>query len=133
MKQTLFVLLCFCFVTAAFAGKVVPLPDITKPKTITVIDNQVFITENIRVTIYSAKDFKKITAFGKRGEGPREFKIMDNAEIGIGVQVSVQPDYILVNSIGKISYFSRTGEYLREVNTHLARGPYGHNFTPIDK
>jgi hypothetical protein len=119
-------------VSGLYAGEnIVALPELQKPKTITVKEQQIFITENVKVLVYSLENFKLLYTFGKRGEGPGEFKIMDNAEIGIGVQISVQPDYILANSIGRISYFSHDGKFIKEKMTQMGRGPYGHNFMPV--
>ena len=58
---------------------------------------------------------------------------MDNAQSGVGVQISIMPEFILANSIGKITYFDRNGKYLKEVNTHRSRGPYGRNFIPVEE
>ena len=131
MKTVLLFMSMWLFAGITMAERIVTLLDLQKPKTITVKDGQIFVTENVLIKVYSATDYRLLHTFGKRGEGPGEFKIMDNAEIGIGVQISVQPEYILANSIGRISYFSRSGEFIREMNTQLGRGPYGHNFTPV--
>ena len=131
MKTLLFAILVVLASGLSAGGKIVAFPELQKPKTITVKDRQIFITENVKVLVYSADNFKLLYTFGKRGEGPGEFKIMDNAEIGIGVQISVQPDYILANSIGRISYFTREGKYIKEKMTQMGRGPYGHNLIPL--
>ena len=113
------------------AGKIIPLPELMKPKLISIEGDQIFIMEMVKTHIYSKKEFKHLKTFGKRGEGPGELKIDGNAEIGLGVQISVRPKYILANSIGRITYFDRDGIYLKEIKTFLDRVPYGRNFSPI--
>ncbi len=131
MTKKILILLLVLSSAMIWGQKVVPLPQIAKPETLSLYKNQIFITENVKVHIFSTLDYRHLMQFGKRGEGPGEFKIQDNVEVGIGIQISVRSDYILVNSIGRLSYFSRDGKYLREINTHKGRGPYGNNFTPI--
>jgi hypothetical protein len=133
MKTIGFIILFVLVGGLSAQEKIVVLPELQKPKTITLKKRQIFITENVKVLVYSAENFKLLHTFGKRGEGPGEFKIMDNAEIGIGVQISVQPDYILANSIGRISYFTREGKFIKELTTQMSRGPYGHNLIPLGK
>ena len=133
MKRLFIIIMIYGCSYFISAQNVITLPEINKPRTIQIFDNQIFITENVKISIYSAKTQKLIRSFGKRGEGPGEFKIMDNAEAGLGVQISIKSDFILANSIGKITYFDRNGKYVKEVNTHRSRGPYGSNFIPVGK
>jgi hypothetical protein len=65
------------------------------------------------ISIYSLKDFKLIKKLRKEGEGPQEFKTF----LGFGLTVDIYPGHILVNSIDKISYFSRKGEFIKEKKT----------------
>lgn len=131
MKNFLVIVLIFFCALFIYGEDIITLPEVNKPRTIQIDGDQIFITENVRINIYSITTQKFIKFFGKRGEGPGEFKIMDNAEAGVGVQISIRPGYILVNSIGKLTWFDRIGKYIKEVNTHKSRGPYGRNFIPI--
>jgi hypothetical protein len=85
--------------------------------------HQVFITEDINVYIYSAKDYSLQKKFGKEGEGPQEFKRHLNP-MREYIRIFVQPKEILVNSIGKISYFTRKGDFIREMRVMLSVGGY---------
>jgi hypothetical protein len=81
--------------------------------------NRLYITQGHQIFIYSLEDFKLIKQFGKLGEGPGEFMVNPNANEG-SVWVYVEPDYILVNSVDKVSYFTLDGEFKKE-----RRCPYG--------
>jgi hypothetical protein len=92
-----------------FAGQAIPLPGISKPQRIYIDQDQCFITEGATVYIYSLKDFRLQKKFGKRGEGPGEFK-----EAGEGIKLAFKPGNIIVTSTGRFSYFSRDGRFIKE-------------------
>lgn len=108
-----------------FGEKVAVLSEISKPAFDFFVDgDQLFITQCATIYIYSLKDFKLQKNFGQRGEGPREFKVHTQEH----VYVSVQPDFILVGSGGKISFFSRDGRFKEEIRNNTKFG----SFTPLD-
>lgn len=98
----------------ADAGKVVPMPQLGKPNSITVDKNHIYITDQASIAIYSLKDFKLEKTFGRRGEGPGEFRLLPQDKIGL--RIVVAEDYILVNSTGRLSFFTKTGEFKNQVN-----------------
>jgi hypothetical protein len=112
MRNILFIVFVF-FLSAVFlSGQIVPLPEIQKPETIIVDQNQILITEFPHVYIYSLKDTRLIKKFGKAGEGPREFFTY------VRIQYDPQnPQYIVVGSHMKMSYFTRKGEFVKEVRS----------------
>lgn len=113
MKRLTVATLCLLvmFTGFAFGTKSVPLPDVLKPLLIEVGGDDLVIAEGAEISIYSLKDFTLIKKFGKAGEGPAEFKLT----LGIlGLDLKLYPDYILVNSLNKISYFTRKGEFIKE-------------------
>ncbi len=91
------------------AAKVVELPDVMKVQTVVVDKGQLFITEGTTIYIYSLKDFKLQAKFGKRGDGPGEFR-----DIGFGVRLEPTPDALIVYSPGRVSYFTRDGKFIKE-------------------
>jgi hypothetical protein len=94
------------------SGELVPLPDIQKPENIIVDQDLILITEFPNVYIYSLKDFGLIKKFGKAGEGPREFFQY------VRIQYDPKnPRYIVVGSHMKMSYFTRAGEFVKEVRS----------------
>lgn len=75
------------------------------------------------INIYSQKDFQLKVKFGGKGEGPREFRVIQGFR--------VLEDYIFVNSPGKNSYFSKKGELIKELRCPPALIPclpVGNNF-----
>ncbi len=108
----------FIFWASFLVGEeVVSLTGLNKPQYLVVDGQQVFITEGATVYIYSAPGYKLQKKFGKRGEGPGEFK-----ESGEGITLAITPSEIIVNSIGRISFFTRNGEFKRESRTTNTRG-----------
>ncbi|UCH97719.1 MAG: hypothetical protein JSV88_12950, partial [Candidatus Aminicenantes bacterium] len=124
MRKLLISFLAVLFLTClASAAKVAVLSELQRPESITVNGHQVFITEDINVYIYSEKDYSLQKKFGKEGEGPQEFKRHSNPRRE-NIRIIVRPKEILVNSIGKISYFTRKGDFIREMKVMLSVGGY---------
>jgi len=113
IRKNLFSLLIILVLGSwVFPGKVVPLPEIKKPENIIVDQNQILITEFPNVYIYSLEDYKLINKFGKEGEGPQEFFQY------VRIQPSPEnPNYIVVGSHMKMSYFTRKGKFVKEVRS----------------
>ena len=124
MRKLLISFLAVLFLTCLVsAAKVAVLSELQRPASITVDGSQVFITEGINVYIYSAKDYSLQKKFGKEGEGPQEFKRHSNPRAEY-IRIVVQPKEILVNSIGKISYFTRKGDFIKEMKVMVSVGGY---------
>ena len=58
------------------------------------------------ISVYSRKDYSRLFQFGKKGEGPGEFKFVGS--------LSSSSKNICVCCPGKISYFSMSGKFLQE-------------------
>jgi hypothetical protein len=102
-------LIFFFFSSAAHAKKLAALPDLLEPLRLTIDTDRFYVTEDTSVYIYSMKDFKLVKKFGKSGEGPQEF----NGNVPI--QVVPRADDLMINSFGKISFYSKDGIYQREL------------------
>jgi len=111
MRKTILVILLLFLANVVFATKIVSLPEIIKPDVIEVDGDDMVIVEGASISIYSLKNFKLIKKFGKEGEGPQEFKLIMGS---FGLNINIYPKYIFVNSVGKISYFTRKGEFIKE-------------------
>lgn len=123
-KKSNFFIIVFLFPMILFSSKVVPLPDLIKPDSIMVENDRIYITDQEKIFIYSIKDFSLEKRFGKKGEGPGEFKI--NPAGVVILQVYVQPDRIIVNNLGRVSFFTKDGSFKNEINVTS-----GSNFIPI--
>ncbi len=121
------VLMSMLFTKPVLAVKIVPLPQLLKPNTLVVDDNQIYIADGTSIYIYSLKDFGLKKKFGRDGEGPQEFK----RKIYV---IDIQDDHIVVNSLGKVSYFAKDGKFIKEMKTppqHLRFRPLGKKFTGV--
>jgi len=81
-----------------------------KPSTIDIQKDRLFVMDTEQVRIYSMKDLSLIKSFGKKGEGPGEYKVHPD----IPLSLKGFNDFLIVESIDKLSYFSLDGEYLKE-------------------
>ena len=89
------------------ASKVVELPNLNKPNSITIDNNQIFIVDRANIFIFSIDNFGLIAKFGKIGEGPGEF-------INEDIFLQILSDRILVNNTSKKLFFSKNGKYMKE-------------------
>jgi hypothetical protein len=123
---TIICLLMSLIVPVCFAEGTV-VPEIFNPMSIKVDENQIYITQGVEIFIYSKKDIKLLTKFGKEGEGPREFKKSPLPWIP-SVSVYLSDNNLMVNSLGRISFFSKKGEFISENQTGVDA-----RFIPIGK
>jgi len=93
----------------ANADVITTFPELLNPSGLVIEDDNIYITQDITIYIYSMKDFKLKKKFGKKGEGPREFNRF--------AAITPMQDKLLINSMGKISYYTKEGEYLEEIKT----------------
>jgi len=120
IKKTIIAAAVFCILISTLgAATTIPvLSEISKPEQRMVIDNDnIYIVEGTTIFIYALKDFKLVAKFGKKGEGPREF--MTSALMGpLGqLYLDVGPTEIMVKSLGKLSWFTKTGTFITEKKT----------------
>jgi hypothetical protein len=120
MRNILILLLFLLPLGHLNAEKVVRLPEVLKPHTMAVDENQLYICEFTSISIYSLDDFSLVKRFGRKGEGPMEFKG--------STSVNCQTDRLIISSTGKISIFNKDGEFIEEMknNNLFIRG-----FKPI--
>ncbi len=123
MKRIFSILLLFLFTAGMiYSEKIAAFPEIKKPQSLDVDKDRAYVVEGAEVFVYSLKNFKLLAKFGKRGEGPQEFRISPTG------RVVVHPlgDYLYISSMGKMSKFTRDGKYISEVIT-----PTGENYKPL--
>jgi hypothetical protein len=116
MKNFFTLFFLISLVVPVYSAGEAAIPDIYKPDSITVSENYIYITQDVEVFIYSKKDMKLIKKFGQAGEGPREFKKLALPWFP-SISLYLTDDKLLVNSIGKISFFSKEGEFINETPT----------------
>ncbi|NIM13038.1 MAG: hypothetical protein GTO45_13005 [Candidatus Aminicenantes bacterium] len=113
MKKISLFLVLIILTGFGFAAKVGSFPELINPERILVDGGKIFITEGIHVFIYSLKDLKLVKKVGKEGEGPQEFKRFPWPWLP-SLRVFLQPDRIFVNSMSKVSFFTREGKFIKE-------------------
>ncbi len=114
IRKLILVLLLLLFVSLVFAEKAAVLPELLNPQIIDIDGNRMFITEGTTIYIYSLNDFKLQKKFGKTGEGPQEFNRY--------ARIFVQPDQLIVKSSGKVSFFTRQGDFIKETKVSPGTG-----------
>ncbi len=125
LTAVIFVFVFFAISTAfpLQATKIATLTDIMKPSGIDVGDGFIYITEKTTIYIYSARNFSLVKKFGQMGEGPSEFKGY--------ADIAIQPDHLLINSAGKLSYFTSEGKFIKELKAGAGLG--NAKFFPLQK
>ena len=108
MKNRFFRFLIFFIFPVMFWGAPsIELRGILKPHLLEVENGHLFVVQETTVFIFSLSDFRLLKKFGREGEGPGELK-------GYISAIEVQPEYILVNSIGRLSWFTRSGDFIKQ-------------------
>ncbi|MCU0287293.1 MAG: hypothetical protein MUF15_12980 [Acidobacteria bacterium] len=131
MAKKIIIGMLIIIVTAVLQAemRVIPMPDLQKPVTVSLDKTQMYVTEDIFIYIYSLKDFKLVKKFGKKGEGPQEFNL--NPQIGPLI-INVQTNDIFAHSFGKVSWFAKDGTFKKEQKLPnpivLFLQPFGKNF-----
>jgi len=95
------------------AAEPVLLKEIERPDSLHVDRTRLYVTQGPEIFVYGLEGFRPETRFGKRGEGPGEFKISPNEAL----HINVQSERILVDSFGRISLFTKAGRFLEEHKT----------------
>ncbi|MCP4150317.1 MAG: hypothetical protein GY757_21395, partial [bacterium] len=111
MKKFFLIIILFVLLLTSpfvFAAKLATLPELMKPKSISIDGTQMYVVESAThsIHLYSMKDYKLIKQFGKKGEGPGEYKRAP--------YVMAFTDHVLLFAAGKNLYYSRSGDYLKE-------------------
>jgi hypothetical protein len=115
------VLLCVSFL---YAEKIHTFFDILDPRYLIVDNDQMIISDYPHVYLYSLDDYSLINKIGREGMGPGEFHVIQ-ANMNLkerGLVLSVNPGHIAANSTSRLSYFTRKGDFIREIKL-----PYGIN------
>ena len=92
--------------STAFSSEKYLLTELIEPSSISIDDKYIYIPEQTSIYIYNLKDFTLKKKIGKQGEGPEEFmlSVVNGYEELI---LDVLTPSLLVNSMGKISIFSK--------------------------
>jgi len=114
-KLIVFIFILFLLLLSGelFSREVVPLPGLGKPDSLTIDGREFYITDQGTIFVYSLEDFTLKRKFGKPGEGPGEFKILPFDRICL--RIAIQGDTILVNSVSRLSFFTKEGDFIKHM------------------
>ena len=102
MRYSIFLLIVLCL-TPVWGEKVGDLPELSKPASITASESYLYICDSDVIHVYSLDPLQYVRALGRGGEGPGEFNSAPH--------LTVYPDGLFVNTMGKIMDFSGDGEF----------------------
>ncbi len=110
MKMYFFLILILLIFTNSFAQKTIGLPDVQKPHQIAVDGNDLYIFDeaDYSLHIYTISPFALKLKFGKKGDGPHDFKYLPF--------VYVQPETLTCTDFTKTIWFSKNGKILKVKN-----------------
>jgi hypothetical protein len=121
-KLTLTSVILVMFLVGSVFGEVAAvIHEVGYPRFLDVDDSQLYIVENASIYIYSLKDFKLKKKIGGAGPGPQKFQAMPP------LTVDARSDNIIVNSAGKVSFFSKDGKLKKELKVKIV----GSAFQPL--
>ncbi|MCP5103098.1 MAG: hypothetical protein GY950_06960 [bacterium] len=112
MRRFLILIILLLIAVIMPGAKLIPMPGLEKPNSITLDDRHLYITDQATIAVYSLGDFKLIRKFGKAGEGPGEFILRPYDRLGL--RIFLKEDTILVNSAAKVSLFKKDGTFIDE-------------------
>lgn len=115
MKK-LVLIICLCLLGISLSAEKLPvLKELVNPDSMIIDDANIYITQEAEVFIYDAKTFEFKKKFGKKGQGPEEVPPLPFSMSGIPLmRISPLQDKLFISVMGKIMYFSKQGEFIKE-------------------
>ncbi len=87
--------------------------ELMNPDSLAVNGQSLYVGQKTSLFIYNLRGFRLERQIGTHGEGPQEFMI----SVMAGVEqlgIDIQSHHLLVNSLGKLSFFKKDGSFIRE-------------------
>lgn len=110
MKVIITVFVVLALYTYQFPFQKVPLPELENPLMIQVEGDRLYVVEGAEVFIYRLADMTLQKRFGGIGDKPWEFNASPVSALPISIDAL--PEKIMVESYGRITVFSRDGEFI---------------------
>ena len=113
--------------------KVIPLPEVERPRMICAEHGRVYIVDDRDIVVYTYPEGRFLRKIGRVGQGPGEFKV------GPG-RLTVLEDRLAVRDMFQVIFFSISGDYIGQLREPSYTGffpylPVGKNFVafPMDR
>ena len=117
----IFIIAVTTFSLMGYAEKLAELTDFFQPADLAVDEHQFYVIEKAQVFIYSLEDYSLKRKFGQAGEGPKEFKLNPS---GGGLSIVPQKQSLVLNSIGKVSFYTKDGKFIKEIKCNPLSARY---------
>lgn len=114
--RTLYFVFMFVLFSLSQYTEIIPLHEIVNAERMLLDENQMYISGDENIYIYSLGNFKLTNKFGKMGGGPGEFIIQPP----VPLIINLSKDNILASSRGKISLFTKSGKFLKDIKTEAS-------------
>ena len=102
----LFIAVLIILNSLAFTQKVAVLNDLGNPRQIFIFKNKIYIPDKFSIKVYNKKTGVFIKKFGKKGEGPGDFKFFPS--------VSIHNNQLMITTPGnRISFFNLNGDFIK--------------------
>lgn len=126
-RMVKWMLILWMTIMPLLAAGPVELNQITYPQGIYVTDDMFYVLEGTTIHMYNLKNNSYIGKFGKDGEGPGEIR---KDLFGAPIMLIPHNGKIYITSMGKLSVFSKVGEFIEEhkLNTSGTFYPFADQF-----
>jgi hypothetical protein len=131
IKKAFIFFLFSLLAVAAYSAKVGTLPEVMKPDNISIYQDELYVVEGAKISVYSLDELKLLRQFGKKGEGPGELMVIPYIYYN---RVAVSKEFVLAESFNKLVFFTRDGTFKKEKMKGQETGrinqtlPVGKNF-----
>jgi hypothetical protein len=115
MKK-LVLIICLCLLGISLSAEKIPvLKELVNPDGMMIDDANIYISQDAEVVIYDARTFELKKKFGKKGQGPQEIPPFPFPMSGVPLmKINPLQDKLFIAAMGKIMYFSKQGEFIKE-------------------
>jgi len=126
VKKINLTIILFLLINIVLVCRDYKLKELVNPYSIFVHKNFIYIIDGPEILIYSLKNFELKKRFGSKGEGPGSFMIFPGVA---SLSLTCHKGRIQINSMGKISYFTLDGNFIKELKHSVLYG--GGQFWPV--
>jgi len=128
MRHFLIITILFLSLSFLYGKKVASFTEFVNPFSICVDSEHLYISQGVTIFIYSLQNYGLIKKFGREGEGPGEFYLRRRGG-NDQILLHLADKHLIVSTTNKLVYFTKNGEYIKELKT---AGKKGRWFVPFN-